>query len=245
MKMKSKQQNILFGVLLLIFFPLLGKASAYWMEISGGHKIGGRVTVQLIYGNIDELGVRHRQTGKELLLAAEFSFKLIDPVGKITLLHFVQKSDCWQATFNPKNKGVYRILGINKTHPVIDRSATGGENVLPIDYLCGQYWVGLPKGKLEPAQFLDLFSKTEGNVVKIFAFKDNLPAKAKTKLRVFNPENWERELVLDDKGEAFFLPTMKGMYVIRLDWVDPKEGTYKGTAYTSIRHRCNYCLFVE
>jgi hypothetical protein len=117
-----------------------------------------------------------------------------------------------------------RILGINNTHPVVDRSASGGENGLPIDYLCSQYIVGSAQGKLGLLQFLDITIRKEGKVIKVAAFHDNLAAKRKTKLRVFNPENWEKELVLDENGTAVFSATMKGMYIIRLDWTEPKGG---------------------
>lgn len=243
--MKLKQKSIVWIILILIFAPFFSQASAYWMEITGSGKTGEKVTVKLIYGNIDDFGIRHRQTGKELLLAGEFHFNLVEPAGTKSALQFYQKKDCWEASFTPKNKGTYRILGINNTHPVIDRSASGGENVLPIDYLCSQYIVGSAQGKPVPLQFLDITTRKEGKVIKVAAFQGNLAAKSKTKLRVFNPENWEKELVLDENGTAVFSPTRKGMYIIRLDWTEPKGGTYSGLTYTSIRHRCNYCLFIE
>jgi hypothetical protein len=234
-----------FALLFLILIPFLSHSSAYWMEVKGSGKAGEKVILQLIYGNIDDFGIRHRQTGKALQLAGEFSFSLIGPDGKKTALQLSQQSDCWETTFIPKETGTYRILGINNTHPVVDRAAIGGENVLPVDYLCSQYVVGKKPGNSNPMQFLDILVSKIDKAIKVEAFQRNKPAKAKTKLRVFNPENWEKELVLDEKGTAVFSPTMKGMYIIRLDWVDPKVGTYKGTSYTSIRYRCNYCLFIE
>ncbi|WP_025145932.1 hypothetical protein [Pedobacter jeongneungensis] len=244
MKSASATRPI-FILLSFIFIPFFSYSSAYWMEITGSGKASEKVTVQLIYGNIDDFGIRHRQTGKELQLAGEFSLSLIDPAGKKTELQISQKADCWETSFTPKDKGAYRILGINNTHPVVDRSAIGGENVLPVDYLCSQYVVGVEQGQLKPMQFLDLTTSKEGKAIKVKAFQNKLPAKTKTKLRVFNPENWEKELMLDDRGTAVFSPTMKGMYIIRLDWIDPKGGSYKGIAYSGIRYRCNYCLFIE
>ncbi|MGY0035223.1 hypothetical protein [Pedobacter sp. NJ-S-72] len=41
------------------------------------------------------------------------------------------------------------------------------------------------------------------------------------------------------------MPTMKGLYIIRQDFTVPVAGTFKGLPYTSIRHRCNYCLLVD
>ncbi|WP_316800245.1 hypothetical protein [Pedobacter frigidisoli] len=243
--MKSLNKTTPIFVYLLVLLPFFSHASAYWMEIKGNHKLSSQVTVELIYGNIDELGTRHRQTGQELVLAGEFSFQLIDPKGNIRPLKMTKKIDCWSMVFLPELSGQYRIIGINKTHPVVDRSATGGESILPIDYLCGQYIAGYISEQRKPAQFLDLLVNKQGKSIIVNAFREDKHEKAKSKLRVFNPENWEKKLVVDENGAAVFYATAKGMYNIRLDWNDPTAGKYKGIAYTSIRHRCNYCLFIE
>lgn len=231
-------------LLISVLFPFIANASAYWMEIKGSGKINQEVTIELIYGNIDDLGIRHRQQGLELKLAGDFKFDLITPTGEKILMKMTQKSDCWSFSFNPKTKGIYRIIGINDKHPVVDRSKTGGENILPIDYLCAQYTVGQQEGILSPQQFLDITTKKEGKQVKINAFLNNNPSKVGTKLRVFNPQNWEKELTLDINGEAIFIPTISGMYVIRQDFVEEKSGSFNNVKYTSIRYRCNYCLFI-
>lgn len=230
-----------------MFLPFLVQGSAYWMEIKGNKKINEKVNIQLIYGNIDENGVRHRQSGKELNLAGEFKFSLITPNGKKEILQLVKKENCWETDFTPSQQGLYRILGLNNTHPVVDRSAIGGENILPVDYLCGAYLIGDQKDKyLKPQQFLDINLLKEGNKILFTAFRNGESEKAGTKIRIFNPENWEKELTLSDKGEASFnVNQLKGMYNIRLDWVDKRSGNYQGTSYTSIRHRCNYCLFID
>lgn len=231
--------------MLLISCPLLSNASAYWLEIIGKGKMNEQVTIQLIYGNIDDAGIRHRQTGTELILAGEFTFTLVSPSGKETAMQLTKSQDCLETSFLPNEMGTYRILGINKTHPVVDRSAIGGENILPIDYLCAQYLVGSASTHTKPSQFLDILTQQVGKVIRITAFRNEKPETAKTKLRIFNPENWEKELSLNEKGEARFVATMKGRYNIRLDWIDKIAGNYNGISYTSIRYRCNYCLFIN
>lgn len=231
--------------LLFIALPFFSKASAYWMEIKGSGKTGETVSVQLIYGNIDDFGVRHRQTGQELTLAGEFKFMLVDPNGTRLPLKLIPKADCWEASFTPKDEGTYTILGLNDTHPVVDRSKAGGENILPIDYLCSRYNVGLESKNLKPESALDILVSKTDKGVSVRAFKGLFPAKKGTKLRVFNPQNWEKELTLNENGAAGFTPTLNGMYIVRIDDVDPKAGTYKGVSYTSVRYRCNYCLFIE
>lgn len=230
---------------LFIILPFFSKASAYWMEINGSGKVGEAVTIQLIYGNIDESGIRHRQTGKELTLAGEFQFSLVEPSGKRTPLKMQLKADCWEATFNPQTKGTYAILGLNNSHPVVDRSKTGGENILPIDYLCSRYVAGMESAIQQPLAKLDIIVTKSEKGVLLRVFKDQQKIKQGTKLRVFNPDNWEKELVVDADGTASFFPKLPGMYVIRVDDVEEKAGIYKELAYKSIRSRCNYCLFVE
>jgi uncharacterized protein YjhX (UPF0386 family) len=239
------KKSIFFISLLIMFAPAFSYAAAYWMEVKGNGKINQPVTIQVIYGRIDEYGIRHRDTGKEFTLAGEFKMTLIDNNGQQKVLTLSPKTDCWEATFTPTNNGVYRILGLNDSHPVIDRSKTGGKNVRPIDYLCADYIVGDAKPMFKPAQMLDIVTGTTKDIITVKAFNNNGIAVAGTKLRVFNPENWEKELVLDEKGEAVFKTTMPGLYIIRQDWDDAKPGTYKGVAYTSVRHRCNYSLPVK
>lgn len=232
-------------MLLLVSLSSVTHAAAYWLEIKGTGKINTEVVVEIIYGNIDEQGIRHRQQGKELVLTGDFKFNVITPSGKKIPIAIQMKSDCWTFSYLTQEQGVYRIIGINASHLVIDRSKTGGENVLPIDYLCAQYTVGTAHNNPMPEQFLDMITNWNGKSVKVSVFNNNAPAKAGVKLRVFNPENWEKELVLDEQGKANFWPTLKGMYMIRQDWISKKSGTYLNVPYTSVRHRCNYCFFLN
>lgn len=232
-------------VLMLLCLPFISQASAYWMDINGSGIINQPVQIRIYYGNIDDSGVRKPQTGLELTLTGEFKITVIDEKGKRTSFPIVLKGDGWETTFTPHENGTYQILGINNTHPVVDRSKTGGKNILPIDYLCAAYTVGSTAAVTKPAQFLDIITYQKYKIVVVKAFNNGSPAAPSTKIRVFNPENWEKELSTDEHGEAVFMPTMKGLYIIREDWVDPKSGSYKGISYSSIRHRCNYFLLVQ
>lgn len=236
---------IIFSLLILFFLPKTTKAAAYWLEVKGNGKLNNPVKIEVCYGNIDAYNIRHRDTGAELKLTGEFKFILLSPGGKKTTLPLSQQADCWSAEFTPAEKGTYQILGINDTHPVVDRSKSGGINVKPVDYLSADYNVEGSTLRSTPAQFLDITIKREGKLVTVTAFNNGAAAAKGTKLRVFNPENWEKELTLDEKSQAFFKTTMPGLYIIREDWDDASAGTYKGVAYTSVRHRCNYCLLAE
>ena len=218
-------------------------ASAYWIDVKGSGKINEPVKIELCYGSMDEFGFRHRDTGKELLLAGDFQIRIVDAKGNEQLLDLTMQKDHWLAVFTPKNEGQYRIIGINDQHPVIDRSASKGENVLPIDYISAVYAVGtLVETNSNPLQILDIIAIIKDKKVLVKAFFEDKPSKTGTKIRVFNPENWEKEIILDKNGEAVFYTTMKGLYIIRQDWVEPVSGEYKQVKYNSKRHRCNYYL---
>lgn len=230
---------------LLFICPVISKASAYWMDVRGSGKLNEPVQIRIYYGNIDADGLRKPQTGAELMLTGEFKITVFDNLGNRTLVPVELKGNGWEGTFTPHLKGTYQILGINNTHPVVDRSTTAGKNVLPVDYLCASYQVEQPLSLLKPRQFLDITTVRKNNLVVVKAYNNGTAAAKSTKLRVFNPENWEKELLVGENGEAAFLPTMKGLYIIREDWDDPKPGTYKGVTYSSIRHRCNYFLLIQ
>lgn len=218
-------------------------ASAYWIDITGSGRVNDPVKIELCYGSMDKYGVRKRDSGKELELAGDFRIRIIDTNGNEQQLILTMQKDCWTAKFTPKNIGQYRIIGINDKHPVVDRSASGGENILPIDYITAFYTVGNAVITQEnPLQLLDFTAVTNEDKVTIKAFFEGKPSKAGTKLRIFNPENWEKELILDTNGQAEFYPTMKGLYIIRQDWKEPVSGEYQGVKFNSKRHRCN--LFI-
>ncbi|GAA4310306.1 hypothetical protein GCM10023149_04930 [Mucilaginibacter gynuensis] len=231
--------------MLTILFPALSKASAYWMEVIGSGKVNDAVTIRVIYGHIDEYSIRHRDGGNELTLAGDFKMSVIDDKGQKLDVPISRKADCWEGTFVPTHNGSYRILGINDSHPVVDRSKTGGKNVRPIDYLCADFLVGTAVPVLKPVQLLDILTTVQEGIVTVKAFNNNALAANGTKLRVFNPENWEKELTVNEKGEAVFKTTMPGLYIIRQDWEEAGAGNYKGIAYSNIRHRCNYSLMVK
>jgi hypothetical protein len=244
--MKNKLFIKIFIAFCLYLFSSKVLASAYWIDVKGSNKLNEPVNIELCYGSMDEYGVRHRDTGKELQLAGDFRMRIIDSKGNEQELKLILQKESWLAVFTPKYEGQYRIIGINDKHPVVDRSAAGGENILPIDYIAGMYNVGNVKvSESQPIQKLDLITISENGKITVKAFFDNKPSKTGTKLRVFNPENWEKELILNKDGEAVFYPTMKGLYIIRQDWIEPVSGTYQNVNYSSKRHRCNYYFLYQ
>lgn len=241
----AKVSSVKPGLMLFLFLitALHARAAAYWLELNGDGKVNHPVTIQLCYGSMNEQGIRQRDTGRELHLTGDFRLWLLDPQGHKSELPLAKQKDCWQAVFTPDEKGTYRIIGLNDKHPVVDRSASGGESIRPIDYVGTAYMAQTEEPVfIGPLQPLDMVSTVKDGWIEVQAFRQGKPAAAGTKLRVFNPDNWEKELILDEKGRARFYPTLKGLYIIRLDWTQSGIGTYQETPFSSTRQRCNYFL---
>ncbi|WP_160140233.1 hypothetical protein [Chryseobacterium sp. c4a] len=240
---RTALSSLLFFTVFL--FPSLTKASAYWMEIHGSGKIKEQVKIQVCYGFIDQLSERHRTTGAEFQRIKDFNFFLFNTQGEKVKITLQPKEDHWEGTFTPNQEGTYRILGMNDQQPVLVRSQNPQENVRPIDFMCGAYQVGTPSNNIAPLQFMDISLQEKNGIYTIFPYRNMKPVEKGTLLRIFNPENWEKNIPADENHQAIFKPTMPGLYVIRQDWQDNTPGTFQGTAYAKIRYRNNYCLWIN
>ena len=244
----SRAKQLAFTVfiwLLALGLPLTSRAHGYWLDVKGPGKVGQPVRVQLCFGEIDDRSVRHRETGPELAQTGTFRVYVLDAQGHRTDLPLRALRDCWETTFTPQSPGTYQLLATTDALPVVDRSASGGESVRPIEYLCAAYVAGAGSAPPSPRQFLDIVAAPQGQLTRVAVFREGKPVASGTSLRVFNPENWEKTLTTDAQGTAAFRPTMPGLYIIRQDWFDPTPGTYQGVAYQRVRHRCDYCLWVR
>lgn len=215
------------------------------MEIHGSGKLKAPVKVQVFYGFIDDLSQRHRTTGTEFHEIKNFQFFILNIKGEKTTLELQMKEDHWEGTFTPDSEGTYRILGMNNQLPVLLRSKNPEENVRPIDFMCGAYHVGKPSEILSPAQFMDIILQEKNGIYTISPYRNGKPAEKGTAIRIFNPENWEKNISVDENHQAVFKPTLSGLYVIRQDWNDSTPGTFQGNYYGKIRYRNNYCLWIN
>lgn len=227
----------------LFVCPVLAEAHGYWLEIKGSGKPGERVRIRIRYGEIDIYGVRKPESDPVFL--QNFRVFVLDDAGHRRDLTLQPGPDFLETGFIPEKEGYYRIRGINEDLPVVDRSAAGGINVRPVEYLCAGYVAGAGKEVSGSRQRVDLELSRRDRLWVIRPWLDGQTVAAGTRLRIFDPENWEKLLETDAGGEAAFFAPRKGMYVIRLDWVDPTPGSHQGVAYRQVRHRCNYCLFVR
>ncbi|MBO9694432.1 hypothetical protein [Chryseobacterium sp.] len=239
--LKTAFSLLLFSAFFLL--PQSAKASAYWMEIHGSGKLKDPVNIQVCYGFIDDLSERHRTTGPEFQRIKDFIFFLFNAKGEKLKIELQPKGDHWEGTFTPDQEGTYRILGMNDQQPVLVRSQNPQENVRPIDFMCGAYQVGIPSNNNPPLPLMDIRISEKSGIYTIFPYRNMKPAEKGTMLRIFNPENWEKNIPVNENHKAFFKPTMRGLYVIRQDWQENTSGVFQGTPYAKIRYRNNYCLW--
>ena len=93
--------KIFFSFCLYLASPKI-MASAYWIDVKGSGKANETVNIELCYGSMDEYGVRHRDTGKELELAGDFKLRIVDAKGNEQELKLTLQKDSWLAVFYSK-----------------------------------------------------------------------------------------------------------------------------------------------
>lgn len=231
-------------LLLVTVCKLAVYADGYWLELKGSGKTGDTLSIRIRYGGVDDDSRRYLKTGKELDKMAGIHLFVINAEGKRTDVVIKQLQDCWEGLFIPVSAGSYQVLAYMDQLPVVERPDSM-QNIRPIQYCCALYTVGNGAGNIVPHQFLDIVATQKGDAVVIRAYIDRQPVTAGTKLRIFNPQNWEKLPVTDKNGEARFIPVTKGLYIIRLDVNDNKPSTFKTKRYQAIRHRCDYTIFIE
>lgn len=232
-------------ILTVFLLPQWTKASSYWMEIHGSGKLHDPVKIEVCYGFIDDLSQRHRTTGAEFQEIKNFRFFILNAKGEKSKIEIQSKGDHWEGTFIPHQEGTYRILGMNDTQPVLVRSKNPQENVRPIDFMCGAYHVAHPSDNSSPAQLMDIILQDNKGIYTVSPYRNMKPVDKGTSLRIFNPENWEKNISVGENHQAVFKPTIPGLYVIRQDWNDNTPGIFRGITYGKIRYRNNYCLWIN
>ncbi|RAJ73751.1 hypothetical protein CLV59_11292 [Chitinophaga dinghuensis] len=235
----------IFWILLLLVTPVLTFAHGYWLDISGNGKVGAAVTIHIFFGEIDSHGVRQREKFETPPAGNEFNIFVIDPKGVRTPLKVSAEPDGWKAVFLPTVNGSYRIFAESHKLPVVERSGPGKQNIRPIEYLYGAYTVGKPTLLSPSQQDMDILHNTHNDMTAVTVYQNGKVVPAGIKLRIFNPDNWEKQLETDSLGKAEFFPKRKGLYIIRFDWYDKMPGEYNKVGFTSIRYRCNLCLDVK
>lgn len=229
------------GLVLLLLFRVSCYADGYWLELQGSGHVGDTLFIRIRYGGVDEQKNRYLKKGAELDKMKGFVLFVMDGRGKKMSVPIRQNAEYWEGQFVPALSGVYRVLAKDETLPVVERPDSL-QNIKPVQYLCGAYRVGDGVAFEGAAQYLDLRVGMGSTDVTVMPFIDGKAVAAGTRLRIFYPDNHDIGIVVNDQGQAVFPLEGKGLYLVRLDWVDERPGVYAGKSYHSIRHRCDYSL---
>lgn len=236
--------RIILIFLLFLLNRIESQASAFWMEVIPPAKNSELVTVRVSYGYIDDLSIRHRTNRTEFESIKMFDFNIRASSGKETALLLTKKTDYWEGTFTAKANTYYQIIGINKKLPVIVRNEKdSSKNIRSIEYLYGEYGATSLQSTLPiltEGPYIQLTQQNDHYQIRPYIYGKH-PTEEST-IRIFNPENWEKNIAVDSSAHMIFRATQKGMYVVRLDWYENTPGNIEGVLFMRIRHRCNYCL---
>jgi len=232
---------------LVVFFILISLASfadGYWLELKGPGLPGDTLFIRIRYGGVDEQKNRYLKNGTELDKMKDFIVFVVSPHGKNDTIVIRQYNDYWEGSYIPQGKGLYRILALDESLPVVERPDSM-QNIKPIQYLCTIYSVKDNTIETRPVQYLDLLVAIKNDTAMIKAFIAGKPVAAGTKLRIFYPDNHDETVFVNINALAVLPLVKKGRYLVRLDMVKNKSGNFKGKRYFSIRHRCDYTLDVD
>lgn len=229
---------------LFLLASLVSYADGYWLELTGSGKVGDTVHIRIRYGGVDEQKNRYIKSGTDLDKMKGFELFSFDATGHKKIIPIQQYDSCWAGYFIPSSDGQYTVLAKNETLPVVERPDSL-QNIKPVQYLCASYNVGINSQQLAPVQYLDIRVTLKKNTIIAHPFIQQQPVVKGTKLRIFYPDNHDEPVTVDNEGKAVVNVITKGLYLVRLDWVDHTPGSYKGKKYYAIRHRCDYAVEVK
>ncbi|MDZ7933551.1 MAG: DUF4198 domain-containing protein [Emticicia sp.] len=229
-------------ITVLIFLPFLSIAHGYWLETKGSGKVGEPVKVLLYYG---EYASEIREKGNKLDKMADILVSVIDPKGEKMAIKMTQTETHWEGDFTPTEEGNYQIIGVNDTREVQDWHKHKLGITRPVQFVRTNYLAGNAEfSSSKSTQFLDLIANKQGEFIAFTAFKDNVPL-TKTSIKIINPHSWEKTKISNERGKITFLPTVKGMYLVEVEWIDKTPGVFKGKPYETIRYKSETSVFVN
>jgi Domain of unknown function (DUF4198) len=229
----NKMKKIIFAIIALIGFTNYGFSHGYWLEIEGNGLLNKPAKVKMYYG---EYASAKLEVGKLLDKMVDLKVSLVDAKGNVSEITMTQTNTHWEGTFTPKAEGTYQILAINDTREVQDWHKHKLGITRPVQYCRTNYQVGKLVTKQAKLQNLDIVANKVGNEISVIAYLNNEEL-ADTKVLIVNPETWTKSVFTAENGKATFKATTKGVYLIEVEWIDKKPGTYKDKPYETIRHK--------
>lgn len=231
-------------ILFLLLLSSSCHADGYWLELEGSGKKGDTLVIKIRYGGVTEEKHRYINNRDKLNKMKDFEVAVITPeCGKVSI-PFQQYDDCWKGFYVPIKDGIYQIFATDKYLPVVEREDSL-QNIKPIQYLNATYTVNNSKKRKRIAPYMHLEVDMKNETAILTPFIDGEPVKAGILLRVFFPNNQDLKLTVTADGNVSFAMPAKGLYLIRMDRYDDKQGIIDGKKYYAVRHRYDYSLFLD
>jgi uncharacterized GH25 family protein len=226
-------------LLAMIILPFLANAHIYWVEVTGSGKLNAPARVQIYFGEFEH---DMREKGNKLASMKDFKAFVVAPNGEKIDVSLTQTETCWEGTFTPNQKGIYQIYAVNDTRGVVDWTKYGMGIVKPNEFQRAIYQVenGSEIAK-KPVSYLDAQITSINEAVTVQIFKVALPY-PKAKVKVTNPQGWEKALVANEQGIITFKPDIKGLYLIETDFMDKTSGKYQEKDYEAVRNKFSITL---
>jgi len=237
-----KKNWFLFAVLFLMQFTCF--ADGYWLELEGSGRKGDTLTIRIRYGGVDEQKNRYINNGSALDKMKGYQLLVIDPGGKKQQVPLQQVHDYWVGYYVTAVNGSYQVFAINDQLPVVEREDSL-QNIKPVQYLCSVYNIGKATKIKRPVSHLYIEVNVKNDTALIAPLIDGKQVAANTPVRIFYPNNEDQKYNTTKQGTAVLPLRSKGTYLVRLDQLNRKTGSFKGKKYYSVRHRCDYTLTIE
>lgn len=228
-----KLPGIFLLVAILCSFYLNSNAHTYWIQAEGTYKVNEPVLIKIYFG---EYNTGELMKGKALDKMKDIKI-LVRYSGLPDMpINMIQDSGYWKGSFIPAKEGSYEIIGLNDTREVQDWNKHGFGIVRPIQYLKYIYQVGKTETAQSKKAFLDINWKKSGDQYKIQVIKNGQPA-SRLKFFISRPDGEDVAVETDEQGNLTYRPTITGLYIIGIEWVDKTPGNFLGKDYASIRYR--------
>jgi hypothetical protein len=241
--MKSKTlKTITFLLLMLVAAPQLF-AHALWIETKATGTKGKAQEISVFFGEFSDNDIT--KADKWFSDLKDFSLVLISPSKKETKLTAKALDNKYQAFFTPDEDGVYTIAMHHKVKDVY------GTMVLDYNSSATVIVGNAEKGNeaVVNSNVISLFSKDAATAkqkikVNVNALYDGKIAKEQ-KMKVIEPNGWEKELWSNDKGEISFTPIWPGNYMVEFAYTEKAAGDHNGKKYDEIWKMATYLISVK
>lgn len=232
----------------LLFFAISPIFAHYiWIETTPTGELNSKHTVKVYFGEYT-YGVLEKTDGDAFKNVKDFNLWLVLPNGTKEKLNVIAKSNYYQASFIPKQKGTYTIALDNKNMEVLDFTKYNYTVFKPQYHAKAKVVVGEVINNLKEtnANSIEIIDKSKtpfaqnSEVILKILYK-NSPLKD-NEVNIFIKDLWSKKLKTNKNGEVIFKLPFKTTYTIETTFEEKTPGKFKGKEYKLIWHCATYCI---